>query len=259
MDLASQALLECLAWLNAAAWQIPIRRDAVDIVAADQNHLTALGEADAVCLIDVIELGPKGRVEPRSGPRSGLHVVLDEPGIWFPGPVEQPSVPETSSHQICQPRIKSDFAATSRWRVPTATGDNDRVAQHACAALGLPVEGIMTGVELQAIDDKELAQRLPSTTIFARVTPEQKSRIIRLQRCLGVDVAFLGDGVNDAVALHQADVGISVDSASDVAKEAAQVVLLEMTSSPRPSTRCSAARAWRSSGYRCGPRGKFVR
>ncbi len=78
-----------------------------------------------------------------------------------------------------------------------------------------------------AIDDKELGRRLPSTTIFARVSPERKSRIIRLQRQLGVDVAFLGDGVNDAVALHQADVGISVDSGSDVAKEAADVVLLE--------------------------------
>ncbi len=68
---------------------------------------------------------------------------------------------------------------------------------------------------------------LPSTTIFARVTPEQKSRIIRAQRTLGVDVGFLGDGVNDAVALHDADVGISVDSGADVAKDAADIVLLD--------------------------------
>jgi Mg2+-importing ATPase len=112
-------------------------------------------------------------------------------------------------------------------RVKVITGDNDRVAQHACAALGVAVEGILTGAELDGIDDRELARRLPSTTIFARVTPAQKSRVIRAQRQLGVDVGFLGDGVNDAVALHDADVGISVDSASDVAKEAADVVLLE--------------------------------
>ena len=68
---------------------------------------------------------------------------------------------------------------------------------------------------------------LPKTTIFARVTPEQKSRIILAQRSLGSDVAFLGDGVNDAIALHHADVGISVDSAADVAKDAAAVVLLD--------------------------------
>src|SRR5213075_3010161 len=67
----------------------------------------------------------------------------------------------------------------------------------------------------------------PTTTLFARVTPEQKSRIILAQRSLGSDIAFLGDGVNDAIALHRADVGISVDTAVDVAREAADVVLLE--------------------------------
>jgi P-type Mg2+ transporter len=112
-------------------------------------------------------------------------------------------------------------------RVKIVTGDNDRVAQHACSALGLRVEGVMTGAELEGMDDAELARRLPATTVFARVTPEQKSRVIRAQRHLGVEVGFLGDGVNDAVALHDSDVGISVDSASDVAKEAADVVLLE--------------------------------
>jgi P-type Mg2+ transporter len=111
--------------------------------------------------------------------------------------------------------------------VKIITGDNDRVAQHACAALGLTVAGVITGAELDHIDDSELARRLPSTTVFARVTPEQKARVLQAQRQLGVDVGFLGDGVNDAVALHEADVGISVDAGSDVAKEAADVVLLE--------------------------------
>ncbi len=111
--------------------------------------------------------------------------------------------------------------------VKIVTGDNYQVARHTCLALGLHVAGVMTGAELDRIDDRELARRLPTTTIFARVTPEQKSRILRAQRRLGADVAFLGDGVNDAVALHDADVGISVDSASDVAREAADVVLLE--------------------------------
>jgi Mg2+-importing ATPase len=112
-------------------------------------------------------------------------------------------------------------------RVKIITGDNDRVARHACGALGLHVAGVLTGAELELMDDAELQHRLPATSVFARVTPEQKSRVIRAQRQLGTDVAFLGDGVNDAVALHQADVGISVDSATDVAKEAADVVLLE--------------------------------
>jgi hypothetical protein len=85
------------------------------------------------------------------------------------------------------------------------TGDNGRVAEHACAALGLPVEGVLSGEELEAMEDSELGRRLPATTVFARVTPEQKSRVIRAQRRLGAEVAFLGDGINDAVALHDAD------------------------------------------------------
>jgi len=129
--------------------------------------------------------------------------------------------------------IKADAAASLARldrlgvRVKIVTGDNDRVAQHACAALGLPVSGVLTGADLERMDEAELARRLPETTIFARVTPAQKSRVIKAQRRLGVEVGFLGDGVNDAVALHDSDVGISVDSASDVAKEAADVVLLE--------------------------------
>jgi Mg2+-importing ATPase len=76
------------------------------------------------------------------------------------------------------------------------------------------------------MSDQEVTAALATTTIFARVSPEQKARLIRLQRQIGVDVGFLGDGVNDAVALHDADVGISVESAADVAKDAADIVLV---------------------------------
>ncbi len=111
--------------------------------------------------------------------------------------------------------------------VKIVTGDNDRVATKLCADLGIPVAGTLTGTHLDALSEKELVAALSSTTIFARVTPEQKSRIIRAQRTLAADVGFLGDGVNDAVALHDADVGISVDSGADVAKDAADIVLLD--------------------------------
>jgi len=111
--------------------------------------------------------------------------------------------------------------------VKVVTGDNERVAQRVCADLGLRVHGTLTGVDLERMDDAQLAGALPQTTIFARVSPDQKSRIIRIQQKRGADVAFLGDGVNDAVALHDADVGISVDTATDVAKDAADIVLLD--------------------------------
>jgi Mg2+-importing ATPase len=111
--------------------------------------------------------------------------------------------------------------------VKIVTGDNGQVAAHLCREVGLGAETVVTGSELEKMEDAALLKLLPRTTIFARVTPEQKSRIIRAERSLGADVGFLGDGVNDAIALHDADVGISVDSAADVAKDAADVVLLD--------------------------------
>jgi Mg2+-importing ATPase len=112
-------------------------------------------------------------------------------------------------------------------QVKVITGDNDRVAQKVCTDIGLAVAGTLTGTQLDQLDDAQLAAALPHTTIFARVTPEQKSRIIKAERALGSTVGFLGDGVNDAVALHDADVGISVQTATDVAKDAADIVLLD--------------------------------
>src|SRR5581483_3872338 len=111
--------------------------------------------------------------------------------------------------------------------VKVITGDNDRVAAKVCGDLGLDVLGTLTGAALDELDDDALEAALPQTTIFARVTPEQKSRVIKAQRAIGTTVGFMGDGVNDAVALHDADVGISVESATDVAKDAADIVLLE--------------------------------
>ena len=110
--------------------------------------------------------------------------------------------------------------------VKIVTGDNGQVAAHLCREVGLDPGDVVTGTALETLNDAGLLALLPTTTIFARITPEQKSRIIRAQRSLGATVGFLGDGVNDAIALHDADVGISVDTAADVAKDAADVVLL---------------------------------
>ena len=112
-------------------------------------------------------------------------------------------------------------------RVKIITGDNGAVARKVCGDLGIAVADILTGDEIDGLDDSSLAARIDATTIFARVSPAQKARIVRVTRSEGTDVAFLGDGVNDAAALHSADVGISVDSAVDVAKEAADIVLLD--------------------------------
>ena len=107
------------------------------------------------------------------------------------------------------------------------TGDNERTAVHVCQEVGLPVSGVVRGEELDGLDDEALAELVAKTTVFARVGPEQKAALVAAAQRNGDDVAFLGDGINDAVALHRADVGISVESAVDVAREAADVVLLE--------------------------------
>ena len=111
--------------------------------------------------------------------------------------------------------------------VKIITGDNGTVAGKVCSDIGIAVQGTLSGTEIDKLDDDALAAIIPGTTIFARVGPDQKSRLIKVARRTGADVAFLGDGVNDAVALHAADVGISVDSATEVAKDAADIVLLD--------------------------------
>jgi Mg2+-importing ATPase len=111
--------------------------------------------------------------------------------------------------------------------VKIVTGDNPLVAETVCRTLGVDSGGTLTGADLDALDDTQLTSAVNDATIFARVSPEQKACILRAQRDAGSAVAFLGDGVNDALALHHADVGISVDSATDVAKDAADIILLE--------------------------------
>ena len=107
------------------------------------------------------------------------------------------------------------------------TGDNRLVALHTAEAVGLEVTGVLTGSELNDLRDEALWQVVERTTLFVEVDPNQKERIILALQKRGHVVGYMGDGINDAPALHAADVGISVDQAVDVAKEAADFVLLE--------------------------------
>jgi Mg2+-importing ATPase len=107
------------------------------------------------------------------------------------------------------------------------TGDNRRVAQHVAQNTGLTVTGMVTGAELNQMYDEALWRRADEANLFVEVDPNQKERIISALRKTGHVVGYMGDGINDAPALHAADVGISVDTAVDVAKEAADFVLLE--------------------------------
>lgn len=107
------------------------------------------------------------------------------------------------------------------------TGDNAEVTEKICRDLGLSAGTTLQGPEIAAMDDHSLQQKLASHTIFARLTPTDKTRIVTLLQQSGHTVGFLGDGINDAAALHAADVGISVENATQIAQSAADIILLE--------------------------------
>jgi Mg2+-importing ATPase len=109
--------------------------------------------------------------------------------------------------------------------VKILTGDNELVTQHICAKLGLPVTDVLTGSDIERLDDHALQARATEADLFCRVSPMQKNRIILALKKRGRVVGYLGDGINDAPALHSADVSLSVDTAVDVAKEAADLIL----------------------------------
>lgn len=111
--------------------------------------------------------------------------------------------------------------------VKVVTGDNDLVARKICREVGLSTDRVMLGSEIETMTDERLAELAPDTVLFARVSPGHKQRIIKALKSKGHIVGFMGDGINDAPALRAADIGISVDTAVDIAKESADMILLE--------------------------------
>jgi len=154
--------------------------------------------------------------------RDQVHAcVSDEDELVFAGfaAFEDPPKPSAAA-AVCA-------LAASGVMVKVVTGDNELVTQHVCAELGLPVTGVLTGAEIETMTDPALAARATEVSLFCRVAPAQKNRVIQALRSRGHVVGYLGDGINDAPSIHSADVGISVDGAVDVAKEAADLILLD--------------------------------
>jgi Mg2+-importing ATPase len=163
-------------------------------------------------------LGIASRAEP---PDQATCVLADEKGLAFAGFAVFLDPPKVSARAALAELAAAGLA------VKILTGDNERVAQHLCAELGFDPGKVVTGSELAVLTDEALIGRLGETRLFCRITPQQKLRVIMALKRMGQTVGFLGDGINDAPALHAADVGISVDSAADVAKAAAEIILLE--------------------------------
>ena len=148
-------------------------------------------------------------------------VVSDESALIFAGFAAFLDPPKASAGQAIAAMAASGVA------VKIVTGDNERVTRHVCTQLGVAIDGVLTGTEVAAMNDDALRARVEAVNLFCRVNPAQKNRIILALRARGHVVGYLGDGINDAPSLHTADVGISVDGAVDVAKQAAAMILLE--------------------------------
>jgi P-type Mg2+ transporter len=111
--------------------------------------------------------------------------------------------------------------------IKVLTGDNEVVTKKICKDVGIPVNNILLGKDLENMSDDELSAQIDDISILAKLSPLQKSRVVKLLQSKGHTVGFMGDGINDAAALRDADVGISVDTAVDIAKESADIILLE--------------------------------
>jgi len=111
--------------------------------------------------------------------------------------------------------------------IKVLTGDNEVVTKKICKDVGIPVSNILMGRDLEVMTDEELTRRIDDVSILAKLSPIQKSRVVKVLQAKGHTVGFMGDGINDAAALRDSDVGISVDTAVDIAKESADIILLE--------------------------------
>jgi len=148
-------------------------------------------------------------------------VIDDETALVFAGFTAFFDPPKVSA-QAALVRLTQEGVA-----VKIVTGDNELVTKHICEKLGLPITGILTGAEMQVMDDYALSACVDNVNLFCRVNPTQKNRVILALKRRGRVVGYMGDGINDAPSLHSADIGISVDGAVDVAKSAAEMILLE--------------------------------
>ncbi len=152
---------------------------------------------------------------------AGAYKIADETDLIFCGYIAFLDPPKDSACEAL--RLLRDHGVT----VKILTGDNGLVAQKVCRDVGLDVAGVVLGEDLKNWTPADWKERIERTTVFAKLTPTQKADVIRALKANGHTVGFMGDGINDSLALREADVGISVDTGVDIAKEAADIILLE--------------------------------
>lgn len=152
---------------------------------------------------------------------AGAFSVADESDMVLMGYLAFLDPPKESAAKAVAALVEHGVA------VKILTGDNDAVAKCICRQVGIKIDNVMLGSDIEDMSNDELAEHAESTTVFAKLSPQQKARIVGVLRRSGHTVGFMGDGINDAAAMKEADVGISVDTAVDIAKESANIILLE--------------------------------
>ena len=177
-------------------------------------------------LAEVGQLNRQGLRVLGVGYKSGLredyaYAVMDESDMILTGYLAFLDPPKPSAAPAIQALLEHGV------RTKILTGDNEKVTQAICEKVGLDVEHMLLGADIDQMTDQELAEAVESVTVFAKLSPDQKARIILQLKKNGHGVGYMGDGINDAPSMKVADVGISVDTAVDIAKETADVILLD--------------------------------
>ena len=177
-------------------------------------------------LAEVAQLNRQGLRVLGVGYKSGLredyaYTVTDESDMILTGYLAFLDPPKSSAAPAIQALLEHGV------RTKILTGDNEKVTQAICEKVGLDVEHILLGADIDQMTDQELADVVEKVTVFAKLSPDQKARIILQLKRNGHGVGYMGDGINDAPSMKVADVGISVDTAVDIAKETADVILLD--------------------------------
>jgi P-type Mg2+ transporter len=154
-------------------------------------------------------------------PDQAHYAIADESNLILLGNIAFLDPPKDSAAQALKALKRNGVD------VKILTGDNEIITRKICKDVGLPIQNVLLGSDIESRSDEELGNIAATTTIFAKFSPTQKAKIIQVLRAKGNIVGYMGDGINDAAALREADVGISVDTAADIAKESADIILLE--------------------------------
>jgi P-type Mg2+ transporter len=185
----------------------------------DESHFAAAKEQTVALNEDgfrVVAVAYKEIEKPKAA-----YTVADESDLTLLGYIAFLDPPKDSAREAIA------ALADKGVQVKILTGDNEVITRKICREVGIKAGDILLGGQVEQMNDQELADTADRTTVFAKLTPAQKERIVRASHLKGHVVGFLGDGINDSPALKAADVGISVDTAVDIAKESADIILLE--------------------------------